>query len=165
MAYLCDKELMHNFQQLKWTAHGFLPHQNMLAHQMIDWTMQLMSYLIYLWIAHKLEYLEPVYPPIVLTLVQEELSETIDSIQKYSTRLQDIRQKRKAMTMMMEAEGSNLREDFDDTNSEAASTMVSGMSAYTRGTESQTTGTQSLGVPSTIGGRLPEKKQRRVRSS
>lgn len=92
--------------------------------------------------------------------VQEELGDSLERIKKYSARLKEIRTKRKAMALVMEASVDEYRDE--DGASEAASTMVSGMSAYTQGTRSQTTGTQSTGIPSTVGGRLPLKKQRRV---
>lgn len=53
--------------------------------------------------------------------------------------------------------------EFDDTASEGGSSMVSGLSMYTQAStgHASTTSGSSL-VASTIGGRLPHKKQKKV---
>jgi elongator complex protein 1 len=97
---------------------------------------------------------------------QEEMEDTKGRIQKYDVRLKEVRERRAAMAAALD-EGEDERQapgEFDDTASEGGSSMVSGLSAYTQGSVGGASTAASTGrQASTVGGRLPQKKQRKVR--
>lgn len=97
--------------------------------------------------------------------VQEELKETLERIEKYDARLAEVRTRRAAMAAALEenAEDRPGQGEFDDTASEGGSSMVSGLSLYTQASTGRvSTASGSSLLASTVGGRLPSKKQKKV---
>jgi elongator complex protein 1 len=117
---------------------------------------------------------ETVVAPAAAEAAQGILSEATElpaRLNKYLTRLRDLRHRREAMRRAIDAGAEAWRGgalgggDDDDAASEAPSLAsgVSGMSAYTDRTTGAQTATSHArsGVPSTQGGRKPTRKQRR----
>ena len=117
---------------------------------------------------------ETVVAPCAAEAAQGVLSEATElpsRLDKYLTRLRDLRTRREAMRRAIDAGAEAWRGDRpgggddDDAASEAPSLAsgVSGMSAYTDRTAGARTATSHArsGVPSTQGGRKPTRKQRR----
>lgn len=94
------------------------------------------------------------------------MQDTAERIVKYDARLKEVREKRAAMAAALEEAGGEQAEmgEFDETASEGGSSMVSGLSMYTQATTAR--GSTAMGssiAASTIGGRMPQKKQKKVR--
>ena len=117
---------------------------------------------------------ETVVAPCAAEAAQGVLSEATElpsRLDKYLTRLRDLRTRREAMRRAIDAGAEAWRGDRpgggddDDAASKAPSLAsgVSGMSAYTDRTAGARTATSHArsGVPSTQGGRKPTRKQRR----
>ena len=95
--------------------------------------------------------------------MQEDLQETLERVAKYDARLAEVRERRAAMAAALEDGSEDRRGEFDDTASEGGSSMVSGLSMYTQASTGRaSTATASSHVASTIGGRMPNKKQKKV---
>ena len=123
---------------------------------------------------NRADLVETVVAPCAAEAAQGVLSEATElpsRLDKYLTRLRDLRTRREAMRRAIDAGAEAWRGDRpgggddDDAASEAPSLAsgVSGMSAYTDRTAGARTATSHArsGVPSTQGGRKPTRKQRR----
>ena len=122
---------------------------------------------------NRADLVETVVAPCAAEAAQGVLSEATElpsRLDKYLTRLRDLRTRREAMRRAIDAgaeawRGDRPGGDDDDASSEAPSLAsgVSGMSAYTDRTAGARTATSHTrsGVPSTQGGRKPTRKQRR----
>lgn len=123
---------------------------------------------------NRADLVETVVAPCAAEAAQGVLSEATElpsRLDKYLTRLRDLRTRREAMRRAIDAGAEAWRGDRpgggddDDAASKAPSLAsgVSGMSAYTDRTAGARTATSHArsGVPSTQGGRKPTRKQRR----
>ena len=93
------------------------------------------------------------------------MQDTRSRIGKYDARLKEVRERRAAFAAAMEesADGQQAVGDFDDTASEGGSSIVSGLSMYTQASEGRASTAGSSGIAaSTVGGRLPQRKQKKV---
>ena len=100
--------------------------------------------------------------------MQEDLQETIERIAKYDTRLKEVRDRRAAMAAALQDSGQDQQEpnEFDETASEGGSSIVSRLSMYTQASTGRvSTAMSSSQAASTVGGRLPQRKQKKVRSA
>ena len=97
--------------------------------------------------------------------MQEDLQETAERITKYDVRLKEVRDRRAAMAAALEEGAEDGREanDFDETASEGGSSIVSGLSMYTQASTGRVSNAMSSSqAASTIGGRMPQRKQKKV---
>ena len=100
--------------------------------------------------------------------VQEDLQETIERTAKYDARLREVRDRRAAMAAALEDGAQDQQEanEFDETASEGGSSIVSGLSMYTQASTGRaSTAVSSSQAASTVGGRMPQRKQKKVRTA